>query len=128
MKRFDIYRANPNVPTDRPKYVSCNIDMHKCVPMFLGALIKIKDEIDPSLSFPINCRVCGLCAMNIDFRHHLSCNCPVNKEITEKSTISPLMFMFVLKVLVVDFSHFYAQYKSIDPYLQRKNGKEPGKS
>jgi succinate dehydrogenase (ubiquinone) iron-sulfur subunit len=128
MKRFDIYRANPNDPADRPKYVSYYIDMNKCGPMFLDALIKIKDEIDPTLSFRRSCRegICGSCSMNIDGRHHLACICPINKENTEKSTISPLMFMFVLKDLVVDMSHFYAQYKSIEPYLKRKTGKEPG--
>lgn len=128
MKRFDVDRANPNDPADRPKYVSYYIDMNKCGPMFLDALIKIKDEIDPTLSFRRSCRegICGSCAMNIDGRHHLACICPINKENTEKSTISPLMFMFVLKDLVTDMSHFYAQYKSIDPYLKRKTPKEPG--
>lgn len=128
MKRFDIYRANPNDPTDRPKYVSYYIDMNKCGPMFLDALIKIKDEIDPTLSFRRSCRegICGSCAMNIDGRHHLACICPINKENIAKSQISPLMFMFVLKDLVVDMSHFYAQYKSIEPYLKRKTPKAEG--
>ena len=128
MKRFDIYRANPNDPTDRPKYVSYYIDMNKCGPMFLDALIKIKDEIDPTLSFRRSCRegICGSCAMNIDGRHHLACICPINKENIAKSQVSPLMFMFVLKDLVVDLSHFYAQYKSIEPYLKRKTPKAEG--
>jgi succinate dehydrogenase (ubiquinone) iron-sulfur subunit len=128
MKRFDIYRVNPNEPEDRPKYVSYYIDMKKCGPMFLDALIKIKDEIDPTLSFRRSCRegICGSCAMNIDGRHHLACICPIPRENNEKSTISPLMFMFVLKDLVVDMSHFYNQYKSIDPYLKRKTPKTPG--
>jgi len=128
MKRFDIYRANPNDPQDRPKYVSYYIDMAKCGPMFLDALIKIKDEIDPTLSFRRSCRegICGSCSMNIDGRHHLACICPINKTNTEKSVVSPLMFMFVLKDLVVDMSHFYAQYKSIDPYLKRKTPKTEG--
>jgi len=109
MKRFDIYRSNPNDPDDVPKYVSYYVDMKKCGPMFLDALIKIKDEIDPTLSFRRSCRegICGSCSMNID-----------------KSTVSPLMFMFVLKDLCVDMSHFYAQYKQIDPYLKRKTEKE----
>lgn len=128
MKRFDIYRANPNDPEDRPKYVSYYLDINKCGPMFLDALIKIKDEIDPTLSFRRSCRegICGSCAMNIDGRHHLACICPINKQNQDKSTISPLMFMFVLKDLVVDMSHFYAQYKYIDPYLKRKTPKAPG--
>lgn len=128
MKRFDIYRSNPNDPKDIPKYVSYYIDTKKCGPMFLDALIKIKDEIDPTLSFRRSCRegICGSCAMNIDGRHHLSCLCHIPKGNNAKSTVSPLTFMFVLKDLVVDMSHFYTQYKSIDPFLKRKTEKLPG--
>jgi len=50
MKRFDIYRSR-NDPEDRPKFLSYNIDTNDCGPMFLDALIKIKDQIDkPFLS------------------------------------------------------------------------------
>ena len=96
--------------------------MKKCGPMILDALIKIKDEIDPTLSFRRSCRegICGSCSMNIDGRHHLACLCAIPKN-NDKSVISPLMFMFVLKDLVVDMSHFYAQYKSIEPYLKRND-------
>ena len=126
MKSIDIYRSNPSDPDDRPKYVTYYIDMNKCGPMFLDALIKIKDEIDPTLSFRRSCRegICGSCSMNIDGRHHLACLCGIPKDNNEKSVISPLMFMFVLKDLVVDMSHFYAQYKQIQPFLQRKTPKE----
>ena len=121
LKRFDIYRSNTNDPDDKPKYVTYYVDMTKCGPMILDALIKIKDEIDPSLSFRRSCRegICGSCSMNIDGRHHLACLSAVPKN-TDKSVISPLMFMFVLKDLVVDMSHFYAKYKSIEPFLKRK--------
>eukprot|EP00354_Favella_ehrenbergii_P000283 CAMPEP_0170469372 /NCGR_PEP_ID=MMETSP0123-20130129/12222_1 /TAXON_ID=182087 /ORGANISM="Favella ehrenbergii, Strain Fehren 1" /LENGTH=320 /DNA_ID=CAMNT_0010736215 /DNA_START=21 /DNA_END=983 /DNA_ORIENTATION=- len=126
MKRIDVYRSNPNDPNDRPKYVTYYIDMKKCGPMFLDVLIKIKDEIDPTLSFRRSCRegICGSCSMNIDGRHHLACLCGIPKDNNEKSVISPLMFMFVLKDLVVDMSHFYAQYKQIQPFLQRKTPKD----
>jgi len=126
MKRFDIYRSNPNDPSDRPKYMTYYVDTKKCGPMILDALIKIKDEIDPTLSFRRSCRegICGSCSMNIDGRHHLACLCAIPKGNNEKSVVSPLMFMFVLKDLVVDMSHFYAQYKSIEPFLKRKTEKE----
>ena len=126
MKRFDIYRANPNDPNDRPKYMTYYVDTKKCGPMILDALIKIKDEIDPTLSFRRSCRegICGSCSMNVDGRHHLACLCAIPKGNNEKSVVSPLMFMFVLKDLVVDMSHFYAQYKSIEPFLKRKTEKE----
>jgi len=64
--------------------------------------------------------------MNIDGRLHLACLCSIPKENNEKSTVSPLMFMFVLKDLVTDMSHFYAQYKSIDPFLKRNTPKDDG--
>ena len=101
--------------------------MKKCGPMILDALIKIKDEIDPTLSFRRSCRegICGSCSMNIDGRHHLACLCAIPKN-NDKSVISPLMFMFVLKDLVVDMSLFYAQYKSIQPWLQRKDESKLG--
>jgi len=126
MKRIDIYRSNPADPEDRPKYVTYYVDMNKCGPMFLDALIKIKDEIDPTISFRRSCRegICGSCSMNIDGRHHLACLAPISKENNEKSTVSPLMMHFVLKDLCVDMSHFYAQYKQIDPYIKRKDEKE----
>ena len=96
MKRFDIYRANPNDPEDRPKYMTYYIDSKQCGPMILDALIKIKDEIDPTLSFRRSCRegICGSCSMNVDGRHHLACLCAIPKN-NEKSVVSPLMFMFL---------------------------------
>ena len=43
------------------------IDLNNCGPMVLDALIKIKNEMDPSLTFRRSCRegICGSCAMNI---------------------------------------------------------------
>lgn len=124
MKRFDIFRSDPNDPDDKPRFVSYYINLSECGPMVLDALIKIKDEIDPTLSFRRSCRegICGSCAMNVDGRHHLACLCSISKN-NEKSMVSPLMGMFVLKDLVVDLTHFYSQYKSIDPYLMRKTPK-----
>lgn len=125
LKRFDVYRSNS--PEDEAKFMSYYVDMDSCGPMFLDALIKIKDEIDPTLTFRRSCRegICGSCAMNLDGRHHLACLCPIPKN-EERSVISPLMGMFVIKDLVVDMTHFYAQYKTIDPYLKRKTEKPEG--
>jgi len=127
MKRIDIYRSNPSDPEDIPKYVSYYIDRKDCGPMFLDALIKVKNEVDSTLSFRRSCRegICGSCSMNIDGRNHLACLCNMPDN-DVKSVISPLMGMFVLKDLVVDMTHFYAQYKSIDPYLKRKTEKKEG--
>lgn len=95
---------------------------------FLDVLIKIKNEIDPTLSFRKSCRegICGCCSMNIDGRQTLACITEVPMNNLNKSFIAPLTCMNTLKDLVVDLSHFYNQYKSIQPYLKRKTYKEPG--
>ena len=105
--------------------MSYYIDVKKCGPMFLDALIKIKDEMDPTLSFRRSCRegICGSCAMNVDGRHTLSCITAIPKDNLLPSFVAPLTFMNVLKDLVVDMTHFYNQYRSIDPYLKRKTPK-----
>jgi succinate dehydrogenase (ubiquinone) iron-sulfur subunit len=61
--------------------------------------------------------------MNVDGRHHLACICSIPTDNNEKSIIGPLTFLGILKDLVVDMTHFYNQYKTIDPYLKRKTPK-----
>jgi len=100
------------------------VDLNDCGPMVLDVLLKIKDEQDSSLSFRRSCRegICGSCAMNIDGSNGLACLTRVEKSATpganETSTIAPLPHMFVVKDLVVDMANFYAQYKSVKPWLQ----------
>ena len=42
MKRFLIYKYDPEDATDEPKYISYYIDLKKIPPMYLDALIYIK--------------------------------------------------------------------------------------
>merc|ERR1719198_2293206 len=89
--------------------------------MMLDVLLKIKDEQDHSLSFRRSCRegICGSCAMNIDGVNTLACLSKVDKTTASETTkVAPLPHMFVVRDLVVDMSNFYAQYKSIKPWLQ----------
>lgn len=46
-----------------------------CGPMVLDALIKIKNEDDPTLTFRRSCRegICGSCSMNINGANTLAC-------------------------------------------------------
>jgi hypothetical protein len=125
MKRFDVYRFDPNNFTDPSKVNSYYIDLTECGPMVLDALIKIKDEFDPTLAFRRSCRegICGSCSMNIDGRNTLACLSYIDTDIDRSSKINPLPYFQVIKDLVVDMTHFYSQYKSIQPYLQRKTPK-----
>ncbi|KAL2529028.1 Succinate dehydrogenase [ubiquinone] iron-sulfur subunit 2 [Forsythia ovata] len=127
LKTFQIYRWNPDNP-DKPKLQEYKIDLKECGPMVLDALIKIKNEIDPTLTFRRSCRegICGSCAMNIDGGNELACLTKISSG--PSSMISPLPHMFVIKDLVVDMTNFYNQYKSIEPWLKRKNPPStPGK-
>ena len=124
LKTFSIYRWTPENPT-KPELQDYQIDLKDCGPMVLDALIKIKNEVDPTLTFRRSCRegICGSCAMNIDGCNGLACLTKIESG-SSASTITPLPHMFVIKDLVVDMTNFYNQYKSIEPWLKRKNPPE----
>lgn len=77
IKTFHIYRWNPDEPASKPKMQSYTLDLNKTGPMMLDALIRIKNEVDPTLTFRRSCRegICGSCAMNIDGVNTLACLC-----------------------------------------------------
>src|SRR3546814_8073574 len=87
--------------------------------MVLHALIKTKDEIDPTLTFRRSCRegICGSCAMNMHGSNGLACTTAI-EDLAGEVRITPLPHMEVIKDLVPDFTHSYAQYSSIRPWLQ----------
>jgi len=119
-KDFKIYRYDPD-SGGNPSIDTYRVDLESCGPMVLDALIKIKNEIDPTLTFRRSCRegVCGSCAMNIDGGNTLACTKAIS-DISGSAAIYPLPHMAVVKDLIPDMSNFYAQYASIQPYLQTK--------
>ena len=145
-KTFHIYRWSPDTPSEKPKMQSYTLDLNKTGPMVLDALIRIKNEVDPTLTFRRSCRegICGSCAMNIDGVNTLACLCMSHtcqrngtaqecQELTSiviagriptdtkhEARIYPLPHTYVVKDLVPDLTQFYKQYKSIKPYLQRE--------
>ena len=118
VREFKIYRWNPD-DGKNPVTDSFSLDLDQCGPMVLDALIKIKNEIDTTLTFRRSCRegVCGSCAMNIDGVNTLACIKAI-EDIKGAVRIYPLPHMPVIKDLVPDLSNFYAQYASIKPWLQ----------
>jgi len=97
--------------------------------MMLDVLLKIKDEQDSTLTLRRSCRegICGSCAMNIDGTNGLACLTRVERDASAVTRVAPLPHMYVVKDLVVDMSNFYAQYKSIKPYLQKTTPSADGK-
>ncbi|KAI8812031.1 alpha-helical ferredoxin [Cladochytrium replicatum] len=121
-KTFQIYRWDPERPSEKPKLQSYSVDLNQTGPMVLDALIKIKNEIDPTLTFRRSCRegICGSCAMNINGVNTLACLCRVERDAASNVKIYPLPHMYVVKDLVPDLTQFYKQYKSIEPFLKQK--------
>src|SRR4028118_579533 len=118
VKAFKIYRWDPDTG-DNPRMDTFELDLDRTGPMVLDALIKIKNEVDPTLTFRRSCRegICGSCSMNIDGLNTLACLKPID-EVKGEVRINPLPHMPVVKDLVPDLSQVYAQYRSIEPWLK----------
>lgn len=77
LKSFQVYRWDPSKPTEKPRMQTYSLDLNKTGPMVLDALVRIKNELDPTLTFRRSCRegICGSCAMNINGTNTLACLC-----------------------------------------------------
>ena len=117
-KSFSIYRYNPE-SDENPRLDTYEVDLEACGPMVLDALIKIKNEIDPTLAFRRSCRegVCGSCAMNIDGTNTLACTKPI-EDVSGKVRVYPLPHMEVVRDLIPNLGKLYKQYASVKPWLQ----------
>jgi len=125
VRRFEIYRYDPD-NGENPRLDKFDLDLDQCGPMVLDALIKIKDEVDPTLTFRRSCRegICGSCAMNIDGANTLACTRAI-EDVKGDVSIYPLPHMAVIKDLVPDLTNFYAQYASVKPWLQTRTPAPP---
>jgi succinate dehydrogenase / fumarate reductase, iron-sulfur subunit len=125
VRTFRIYRWDPD-SGQKPRVDNYELDLDACGPMVLDALIKIKNEVDSSLTFRRSCRegICGSCAMNIDGLNTLACTRSIG-EIRGEVRIFPLPHLPVIKDLVPDLSNFYAQYAAVKPWLQTRTPAPP---
>jgi succinate dehydrogenase iron-sulfur subunit len=122
---FAVYRYDPD-SGERPRVDTYELDLDRCGPMVLDALITIKNELDPTLTFRRSCRegICGSCAMNIDGGNTLACTRAI-ADVKGEVRIYPLPHMPVIKDLVPDLTDFYAQYASISPWLKTRTPAPP---
>jgi succinate dehydrogenase (ubiquinone) iron-sulfur subunit len=136
IKYFKVYRWDPE-QSQKPYLSTYPVNLAECGPMVLDALIKIKNEQDPTLTFRRSCRegICGSCAMNIDGVNTLACLAYIDQSSKSTTTttttatkIYPLPHTYVIKDLVPDLGNFYEQYRSIEPWLQPPQAKVPGQA
>jgi len=118
VKTFRVYRWDPD-SGETPRIDSYDVDLDSCGPMVLDAMIKIKNEVDSTLTFRRSCRegVCGSCAFNIDGTNTLACTKYIS-DVKGDVKIYPLPHMPVVKDLVPDLNQAYAQLAEIEPWLK----------
>ena len=124
-KTFQLYRWNPE-DGQNPRIDSYTVDLDKFGPMILDAIIYIKNNVDSTLTFRRSCRegICGSCAMNIDGTNTLACLKAI-EDVEGDVKIYPLPHLPVVKDLVPDLKHIYAQLTSIKPWLQSQSPAPP---
>lgn len=120
LKAFKIYRYNPEESDPQPRWDTYWVDTTKCGPMVLDVLFYIKNNIDPTLAFRRSCRegVCGSCSMNIGGNNTIACTKGWDEVAGTSITIAPLPSLPVVKDLIPDLTHFYAQHAYVQPYLK----------
>ena len=124
-RSFRIYRYDPESGAN-PRMDVYEVDMAACGPMVLDALIKIKNEVDSTLTFRRSCRegICGSCAVNINGVNTLACTRHCD-DLKGDVTIRPLPHLPVIKDLVPDLTNFYAQYAAVRPWLTTRTPAPP---
>lgn len=118
VKTIRLYRWDPDAG-ENPRLDSYQVDLDDCGPMLLDAINKIKNEIDPTVTYRRSCRegICGSCAMNIDGKNGLACTTSL-ADLDDEISVYPLPHLPVIKDLVPDMSGFYEQYASIKPWIR----------
>ena len=120
LRKINIYRWDPS-SGENHRIDTYEVNIDNCPSKVLDILNKIKNEIDPSLTYRRSCAhgVCGSCAMNVDGINTISCM-KSHKDIDGDINIYPLPHLKVVKDLVADLSTLYKQYESIEPWLKIK--------
>jgi succinate dehydrogenase / fumarate reductase iron-sulfur subunit len=117
--KLTIQKFNPEQdpkPYNRDYFVEAGREM-----TVLTALLKIKAEIDGTLTFRASCRaaICGSCLMQVNGSQKLACRVSIREEMEHhgKITIGPMANMPVIKDMVVRMDPFWQKIKGVTPYL-----------
>ncbi len=114
---FEIYRYDPD-KDERPYMQKVQIELREHDRMLLDVLVRLKNEIDDSISFRRSCRegICGSDAVNINGRNGLACITNLN-TLPDTIVLRPIPGLPVVRDLIVDMTHFFDQFHSVMPYL-----------
>jgi succinate dehydrogenase / fumarate reductase iron-sulfur subunit len=117
--KFEVYRFDP-AKDSAARYDHYTLDLAPHTPV-LSALLRIRAEIDPTLTLRYSCRsaICGSCAMQVNSKSRLACEAQIGPEIERNGRIvvEPMRNQAVLRDLVVDQEPFWRHYDEIAPHL-----------
>ncbi|MEN2975028.1 MAG: succinate dehydrogenase iron-sulfur subunit [Candidatus Caldarchaeales archaeon] len=118
---FKVFRFNPSVDVS-PRWKEYQVEVDRGTTV-LDALLKIKEEQDPSLAIRYSCRqaVCGSCGMMINGKQRLACFTRVLELKSNRVIVEPLSNLPITRDLVTDFSDLFVKEKSIKPYIIRND-------
>jgi succinate dehydrogenase iron-sulfur subunit len=116
---FDVYRFDPSRDA-APRYERYMLEVAPQTPV-LTALLRIRAEVDPSLTLRYSCRsaICGSCAMVVNSKSRLACQTRVGPEFARhgRVVIDPMRNLPVVRDLVVDMDRFWGDYRKLEPHL-----------
>ena len=122
-----VQRYDPEAPDSTPHFQEYELETEEHFTV-LDALIKVREEVDPSLALRCSCRaaICGSCAMRVNGHAKLACKTRLVSVAPhgEAVTVEPMGNTAVVKDLVVDAQPFWQKVRAVAPYLQPE-GPEP---
>lgn len=118
--KIRVKRQDP-APGSQPRWQTYDVEVPDDA-VVLDALLKIREDIDGTLTFRCSCRaaICGSCGMRINGKAGLACNTQASKvtDVNGTITIEPMGNMPVVKDLVVNFTPFWTKVKQVEPWIQ----------
>lgn len=115
--QLKVYRYQPE-KSEKPYYETFQVKAEP-TDRVLDLLEYVRGDLDGTLSYRRSCAhgVCGSDAMRINGKNSLACKVLVKDLNATNITVEPLLGFKVLKDLIVDMEPFFAQYRSVLPYL-----------
>ena len=118
--KIRVQRYDPE-SSDQPHLQDYDVDVPEHFSV-LDALVKVREEIDPSLALRCSCRaaICGSCAMRVNDRARLACNTRLSSVVDDggEVKVGPMGNQRVVKDLVIDLQLFWGKVRAVEPYLQ----------
>jgi len=116
--KFRVYRYDPE-SGQKPRMQEFEVETYRGM-MLRNALLDIKRQ-DETFAFRHSCGegVCGSDGVNVNGRNMLACITRVS-DLKAPVEVRPFPGRPVIRDLVVDMAQFYEQYKSVEPWLKRK--------